>query len=227
MKALFFRVVGALALCWLLVSMLSCAHDQQLVSISIEPTVETFGAADIPVPLDAGLSVQLRALGHYIHPPVTKDITSEVTWGSNDIQMVTVNSTGLITATGGSCGGTLISATVQTNSSAGNRTSSGAIVTSTMQANVVCFTGSGGGSGPLLSVTFAGTGTGTVSFSPSGFICASSCTVSFASGTTVNVTATPNGIFGGWSGCDSVSSSGLVCTVNNLTAARDVVVTFN
>src|SRR5207247_7599618 len=116
------------------------------------------------------------------------DITDEVTWGSDDIQMVTVNSTGLIMATGGSCGGTVISATVQTNSSAGNRPSSGAIVTANMQANVVCFTGTGGGSGPLLTVTFAGTGTGTVAFSPSGFICATTCTVSFASGTTVNVT---------------------------------------
>jgi hypothetical protein len=225
MKVLFFRGVGALALCSLLVSMLSCAHDQQLVSISIIPSEETFGAANIPVSADAGLSVQLRALGHYIHPPVTKDITNEVTWGSDDIQMVTVNPTGLITATGGSCGGTVISATVQTNSSAGNRPSSGAIVTGTMQANVICFTGTG--SGPSLTVTFAGTGTGTVSFSPSGFVCASSCTVGFPSPTAVNVTATPNGIFAGWSGCDSVSSSGLVCTINNLTTARDVIATFN
>jgi hypothetical protein len=225
MKVLFFRSLGALALCSLLFGMLSCAHDQQLVSITIEPGVETFGDASIPVPLDAGLSVQLRALGHYIHPPVTKDITNQVTWGSDDIQMVTVNPTGLITATGGSCGGTLISATVRTNSSAGNRDSSGAIVTSTMQANVVCFTGTGSGSGPQLTVTFAGLGSGTVSFSPSGFICASTCTVGFASGTSVSVTATPSGTFGGWNGCDSVS--GLVCTVNNLTTQRDVIATFN
>ena len=119
----------------------SCGHDQQLVSIDIQPSTETFGDSNTPVPADAGLNVQLRALGNYIHPPVTKDITDQVTWSSNTPQMVTVNSTGLITATGGSCGNTLISATVTTNKSAGNLSSSGALVTGTMTANVVCFTG--------------------------------------------------------------------------------------
>jgi len=39
-----------------------------------------------------------------IHPPVTKDITNQVTWNSNTPDMVTVSSTGLITDTGFSCG---------------------------------------------------------------------------------------------------------------------------
>ena len=122
------------------VSLMSCGHEQQLTTISIQPEVETFGASNIPVALDAGLSVQLRATGSYIHPPVTKDITNQVVWASNDIQMVTVNSTGMITATGQSCGNTLITATVTTNHSTGNITSTGAIVTGTMTANVVCET---------------------------------------------------------------------------------------
>ena len=116
----------------------SCGHDQELVSISIQPTTETFGSATIPVFQDAGLNVQLRAIGSYIHPPVDKDITNQVIWSSNTPQMVMVNSTGLITATGMACGNTLISATVKTNSSAGGLSSSGAIVTGTMTANVVC-----------------------------------------------------------------------------------------
>jgi hypothetical protein len=119
-------------------SLPSCGHDQELVSISIQPTTETFGSATIPVFQDAGLNVQLRAIGSYIHPPVDKDITNQVIWSSNTPQMVTVNSTGLITATGMACGNTLISATVKTNSSAGGLSSSGAIVTGTMTANVVC-----------------------------------------------------------------------------------------
>src|SRR5580704_4452394 len=82
----------------------SCGHDQQLVGISIEPSTETFGAATIPVSQDAGLNVQLRALGSYIHPPVTKDITAQVTWATDTPQMVTVNSTGVLTATGLVCG---------------------------------------------------------------------------------------------------------------------------
>jgi hypothetical protein len=115
----------------------SCAHEQQLTTITIIPAVENFGATNIPVDENAGANVQLRALGSYIHPPVTKDITDQVVWVSNTPQMVTVNDTGLITATGMSCGGTIISATVTTNNH-GSRTSNGAIVTGTMQANVIC-----------------------------------------------------------------------------------------
>ena len=119
----------------------SCGHEQQLVSIAVQPATEIFGSANIPVGSDAGAQVQLRAIGTYIHPPVDKDITDQATWSSNTPDMVTVNSTGLITVTGNACGGTIISATVTTNKSAGNLSSSGAIVTGSMTANVVCFTG--------------------------------------------------------------------------------------
>src|SRR3989442_12003860 len=98
----------AFALAAFLVSSLSCAHDQQLVSITIQPDVATFGASNIPPIQDAGLSRQLRALGNYIHPPVTKDITDQVTWGSDTPDLVTVTSTGLIVVTSnGGSGGSL------------------------------------------------------------------------------------------------------------------------
>lgn len=120
----------------------ACGHDQQLVSIAIQPSTETFGAANIPVSADRGATVHLAALGTYIHPPVTKDITNQVTWSSNTPMMVTVDpATGVITATGEACGGTIISATVVTNHSTGGINSSGALVTGSMTANVVCFTG--------------------------------------------------------------------------------------
>ena len=126
---------------FLLANLAACGHEQQLVSITIVPATENFGSAKTPVDLDKGLTVQLRALGSYIHPPVTKDITNQVAWSSNTSDMVTVDSTGLITAAGTSCGGAIISATVTTNHSDGNISSNGAIVTGTMQANVICFTG--------------------------------------------------------------------------------------
>jgi len=207
MKAVSFRSLGALALCFLLVNMLSCARDQQLVGVSIAPDVETFGASDIPVSANAGSSVQLRALGHYIHPPVTKDITSQVTWFSNTPDIATVDATGLLVATGAACGGALISATVQTNHSAGDRPSSGAIVTGTMTANVVCFTGTGGGSGPLLDVIASGPGT--VTSSPTGILCPSTCIATFTSGTTVTLTAAP-------SSPATTVTWGSTCTVNPL-----------
>jgi List-Bact-rpt repeat protein/Big-like domain-containing protein len=218
-KGFRFVLVFATVLC--VTGLTSCAHEQQLTSINLQPKTETFGAANIPVSADAGSSVQLRALGSYIHPPVTKDITNQVTWDSNTQDVVTVNSAGLLTATGLACGNALVSATVTTNKSIGNVSSTGAIVTGFMTANVVCFTGAG----PTLTVTFAGTGSGSITSSPAGLGCATTCSASFASGTAVTLTATPNGsTFGGWAGCDSVS--GQQCTVN-LNSNRTVTVTFN
>jgi hypothetical protein len=209
----------------------SCGNKQELVSISVQPGVETFGASNIPVIDDKGLSVQLRALGTYVHPPVTKDITDQVTWVSNTTQMVMVNSTGLITVTGDTCGGTLVSATVQTNADTGGLSASGAIVTGFMTANVVCFTGTGGGGGgePTLTISFAGTGTGVVTVEPSGFSCAStniSCVTSFPSGTSVTLTAAAVGtsVFGGWSGGGCTGTS--ACTIV-LLSNTGVVATFN
>jgi Bacterial Ig-like domain (group 2) len=138
------KVSALLGLCvalFLLASLSACGHEQQLVSITIVPNVETFGGADIPLIANKGAQVQLRALGSYIHPPVTKDITTQVVWSSNTPDMVTVDAAGLITATGTACGGTIISATVTTNRSTGDISSKGAIITGTMQANVTCFTG--------------------------------------------------------------------------------------
>ena len=224
MRVLLFRRLATTILAGCLITSFSCAHDQQLVSIDVVPTSETFGASNIPVSADAGLSVQLRALGHYIHPPVTKDITNQVLWGSNDAQMFTINPTGLLTATGFVCGGSVISATVNTNSSTGGRSSSGAVVTGSMTANVVCFTGTGGGGtgNPTLTVTVAGTGT--VTSSPAGISCPSICNVAFASSTPITLTATPAAPATNvsWSGC---LPNGATCTIS-LTANSQVTATF-
>lgn len=214
-----------------LLTVASCGRDQQLVSIEIQPTTETFGASNIPVSANAGAQVQLRALGTYIHPPVTKDITNQVTWTSNTPQMVTVNSTGLITATGNACGGTIISATIKTNTSAGGISSSGALVTGTMTANVICFSGNGGGTNPALTVTFNGAGFGTVTSSPAGLgspcTAPTACLGQFGAGTVVTLTANPSGgsTFGNWAGCDSQATTN-PCSLT-MTANRTVTVTFN
>lgn len=215
-----------------LLTLSSCGRDQELVSIQVQPSVETFGASNIPVQNNAGSQVQLRALGTYIHPPVTKDITNEVTWNSNDTQMMTVSSTGLLTATGDSCGATLVSATLTTNTSAGGLSSSGALVTGYMTGNVVCFTGSGsGGSGSdlVLTVTFAGNGSGNVTSNPSGLSCTSAapCLGQFVTGTTVMLTGTPTGSSTSvsWLGCDTSPSTN-PCSVT-MNANRTITATFN
>jgi|SRR5579871_78881 hypothetical protein len=219
-----------------LLNVMSCGRDQELVSIQIQPATETFGAANIALSQDAGAQVQLQALGSYIHPPVTKDITDQATWTSNTPQMVTVNSTALITVTGNACGNTLISAAVETNKSVGGISSSGAIVNGYMTANVVCPTGSsggsggGGGTGLPVTLTFAGNGAGTVSSSPAGLSCASSaqlCATLFPSSTVLSLTATPTGssTFGGWSGCNTPATTN-PCMVT-VVGATNVTATFN
>ncbi len=216
------RFCGVWALCSIMLFIPSCGRDQQLVSISIQPSTETFGSSTTPVNEDAGASVQLAALGTYIHPPVTKDITNQVTWASNTPQIATVSTTGLLTATGLGCGNSLVSATITKNSSDGGIGSTGAIVTGSMTATVTCFTGTG----PAVTVTFAGTGTGTVASSPGGLGCSATCTASFPIGTTLTLTATPtSGTFGGWAGCDS--TAGAACIINDLQNPVNLTVTFN
>lgn len=208
MNRKWFAIAAPFIAAILLLSVASCGDPQTLQSITVQPGTENVGATNIPVPADAGFQVQLRALGNYLHPPATKDITNQVTWTSNTPQMFTVTSAGLLTATGFACGGTLVSATLQTNSDGSGVSSSGAVVTGYMTANVICYTstGSGGGSAePVLTVNFQGSGTGVVASSTSGFSCSStavSCVDSFPSGTTVVLNATPlsPSTFGGWSG---------------------------
>ena len=225
MKGLLFRSLGAVIGLSCLLAALSCARDQELVSISVQPGTETFGDSNTPVSADAGLSVNLRALGTYIHPPVTKDITNKVTWTSNTPQMVSVDANGVLTATGLACGNALVFATVQTNNSAGGLGSSGALVTGGMQANVVCF-GSAGGSNPVLTVDI--TGTGTVASTPPGLGCSvNPCSGTFTVNSTVSIAATPTGAATTvtWVGCDSVSGNS--CNINSLSGSRTVSVTFS
>jgi hypothetical protein len=60
-----------------------------------------------------------------------------------------------------------------------------------------------------LTVTKSGLGGGTVTSSPAGISCGSTCSASFASNTIVTLTATPSLLSGftGWTGCDTVSGN--------------------
>ncbi len=75
-----------------------------------------------------------------------------------------------------------------------------------------------------LGVTKAGTGGGTVASSPSGISCGATCSGSFTSGTSVTLTATPEGgsTFGGWSG----ACTGTGTCIVPMTSARSVTATF-
>jgi hypothetical protein len=230
MNRKWFAIAALIVAAISLLSVASCGDPQTLQSIAVSPGTVTFGSSTSSVQSDTGLTTQLRAVGTYLHPPVTKDITTQVIWASSDAQMITVDSTGLITVTGQVCGtGTIVSATVNTNKDGSGVSSSGAIVTGSMTADVTCPTGSGSGSGPALTLTFAGNGSGTVTFSPTGLTCSSPtpCVSEFISGTVVTLTAAPStgSTFGNWLNCDTPPSTN-PCTVT-LTGNETVTATFN
>ncbi len=83
-----------------------------------------------------------------------------------------------------------------------------------------------GGSQFALTVSKAGSGSGTVASYPAGINCGAVCTKDFVSGTDVTLTAMPDSgsAFAGWSG--SGCSGPGACTVS-MTEARDVTATFN
>jgi hypothetical protein len=77
-----------------------------------------------------------------------------------------------------------------------------------------------------LSVSRSGTGSGTVTSSPSGISCGSTCSANFVSGTTVTLTAAPNtgSTFAGWGG--ACSGTATTCSVD-VTGTTSVSAVFN
>jgi hypothetical protein len=126
-------LLGALLLIGVLLPITSCTSSPSLTSIAVTPNTMNFGGA--------GLTTQLTAIGSYTHPghpPITKDITKQVTWASSTTDCVTVNSTGMITSGGNICSNILISASMP---------GFNGLITGTMTVNVTQPSGGGGGGG--------------------------------------------------------------------------------
>jgi len=73
----------------------NCGFKRKLVSITVTPDKATLGGP--------GLDLQLKAVGNYIHPPDSRDLTDTVTWESAAPQVVSVDAHGLATS-GVACG---------------------------------------------------------------------------------------------------------------------------
>jgi hypothetical protein len=75
-----------------------------------------------------------------------------------------------------------------------------------------------------LTVSKAGTGSGTVTSNPAGISCGADCTETYGSGTVVNLTATPaaGSVFAGWSGHSDCLDGSVT-----MAAARSCTATFN
>ena len=86
-------------------------------------------------------------------------------------------------------------------------------------------TGTGGTTGPALTVSKAGAGSGTVTSSPAGISCGATCSTAFTTGTVVTLTAAPaaGSTFIGWSGGGCTGTG--TCTVT-MSTTQAVTATF-
>jgi hypothetical protein len=110
-----------------------CARSQQLQAISIQPSSVTF--------LSPGTDItfQLKAFGSYIHPPQTKDITSQVTWESLSTDLVVVTAAGVVsTSQTGHCGITTVTATGPAGGANGGVVVASATMTVVDTTNPIC-----------------------------------------------------------------------------------------
>ena len=117
MSCKWFSILVLVATATLLFSESSCAYNQHLESIQVTPNPVVFQGV--------GAQVQFTALGTYIHPPETKDITSQVQWRIDISYLATINSSGVAVATS-VCGAGNVIATVYSDPS--NPTSGSAVV---------------------------------------------------------------------------------------------------
>jgi hypothetical protein len=211
--------LSALVAVGAVLSLPSCGNQKKLVSLQVQPSGFTF-----PVPT-AGATGQFTAIGTFIHPPSTEDVTSKATWAVDD--NVVGISAGLVT-TNGSCGSANVSATMPVGTGGRSNIVIGySFVTVEDRTDPNCPGGSA--TGGTLVVTPQGAGVGTVTSQPAGIVCpATNCGAQFPAGV-VTLTATPGvgSSFGSWAVCTPLSNAN-ECTVT-ITAGGivNVTATFN
>jgi hypothetical protein len=208
--------VGALVALGAVLSLPSCGHDQKLVSLQIEPQSFTF--------LTPSGSEQFSAIATYIHPPATKDVTSQATWKVDD-GVVAMNA-GLVTPSASlGCGGGTIFATLPEGTGGSSNIVIG-VATVTVD-NPTIATCPGGGTQATLSVSISPSGGGTVASLTYGINCPSvSCIAVAPVGASVALTATPAAgyTFLNWQGCTTTETNS--CTITLPTGGAGLVATF-
>jgi len=204
-------------------SLPSCGHDQKLVSIQVQPPTFTFLAAD------PGQNTSYKAYGTYIHPPATKDITAQVTWGVDglaDVVSIVSGASGGTVTTGGGCGVSDVSATAPEGTGGSSNIVVG-YATVTVDNPNVSYCPGGNTQQATLAVVLAGTGQGTVTSIPGGATCPGPCGAQFQVGSLVVLNASPNNghSFLGWQGC--TPTSGDSCSLTMPSEGILITATFN
>jgi len=199
------------------INSLSCMNERKLVSISLRPA----GGFNFPTPDPTAKGV-FTALGNYIHPPDTRDITDKVTWKTDVPQLLVVDGGVVSPQTGNVCGIADVTANMDEG---GNLVIGRATVVVNDPTNPNCPGGSQ--SHGVVTVGFLGNGTGKVTSSPAGISCpGQACGAQFNLGETIVLTATPDpgSTFGGWTNCDD--QNGTACSELVRTGTTDLSATF-
>jgi hypothetical protein len=173
-----------------LVFVASCGAKSDLRSIQIAQTrvINNIG--------DTG---QFQAIGTYHHSNQSTsqaDITSQVTWNSDNPAAVTMAAGGSATA--------LANGSSRITASMGTITSNGIVLT--VPSGIL----------PRLTVAPSGVGapTSVVTSTPAGIACGATCTNNFPAGTSVTLTAAPGAgnTFAGWS-TNCQPTNNVTCTI--------------
>lgn len=202
-----FGITALVLIAGAMLSVSSCARNQHLISINIQPGNGTFGA------VDPSAFFQYKAYGTYIHPPKTVDITSQVSWQTDNPQVAQVTGAGVVSPTT-SCGVAQIFATM--HDSPNDIVSNQVSITVDGPVSLGCPQGTATN---ILSVSLtSGAGDGSIQSSPAGINCGAStsnvCAAAFSSGSSVSLIATPetgHTFVGFTTGCTSVA--GNTCSV--------------
>lgn len=204
--------LGALIVMGAVLALPSCGHSQKLVSLQIQPQTFTF--------LTPAGTEQYSAIATYIHPPATKNVTSQATWAIDD-NVVTFTGPGAVTPTAGACGGGTISATMPEGTGGSQNVTIGyGTVTVDDPSISTC---PGGGTVAALNVGISGNGS--ITSLPIGISCPSTCSASFDVGASVLLTATPaTGLSTTWGNCTSFT--GNLCTITVPAGGAAVTATF-
>ena len=201
--------LGVLITVGAVLSLPSCGHDQKLVSVTIQPATFTF--------LTQVGTEQFTATGTYIHPPATKDVTSQATWKVDD-GIVHMNAGAASPDPKLGCGGGTISASLPEGTGGAKNIITGyATVTVDNPSDPLC-----PGGGKLATLAVAVVGAGTVTGTPGAISCPGICIDTFNVGASVLLTA--NGNFANWKNCPQ--SSGNVCAVTIPAGGTAVIATF-
>jgi len=195
-----------LALCSLVavgaaLSLPSCGHDQKLVSIAITPQTFTFLTPDMSA------QEQFTAIGTYIHPPSTQDLTSKATWAVDFANVVTMNA-GLVSPSGhGGCGGVDVTASyAEGTGGTGNIVIGYATAIVDDPTNPIC-----PGGGKLATLAVGVVGAGTVTSLPAAISCPGTCVSTYDVGASVLLTA--NGPTVTWGNCPGYSGNTCVVSI--------------